>query len=398
MHWNILEKLGQTNPECEIWWDSSPLVYANWKESMLKSAPEAKREIWGEQLNRLFDPTGNGEMLFRGVTTNPPLSLNVIKDDPSYWKERIREIIAQQPGKSVEEIFWISYLKILRKGADMIRSVWEKSGGKFGYVSGQVDPRFVTDKDTMISQALQIAALAPNMMIKLPGSKEGYEAIEFLTSKGIATNNTTSFSVPQYLRCMEAVSDGLKAAEKNGVDLSRWRSVITHMSARFGSLGDFKAQAEARGITLTPEDVLWAELAIMKRAYKYGKEKNHPSKMLMCSMRVRSDLPGGKAQSWHIEKLAGGDLIYTCPPGSIAQLMRVEDQLDEFDPNAINEEPPPETLEKLMKLPYFRQSYEFDGMETEEFSRYAPFIATASDFAAATRATVDFVAQQFEMR
>ena len=115
-------------------------------------------------------------------------------------------------------------------------------------------------------------------------------------------------------------------------------------------------------------------------------------------MRVRSDLPGGKAQSWHIEKLAGGDLIYTCPPGYIAQLMRVEDQLDEFDPNAINEEPPPETLEKLMKLPYFRQSYEFDGMETEEFSRYAPFIATASDFAAATRATVDFVAQQFEMR
>ena len=52
--------------------------------------------------------------------------------------------------------------------------------------------------------------------------------------------------------------------------------------------------------------------------------------------------------------------------------MRVEDQLEEFNSNTINREPPPETLEKLMKLPYFRQSYEFDGMETEEFTRYAP--------------------------
>ena len=66
----------------------------------------------------------------------------------------------------------------------------------------------------MISQALQIAALAPNMMIKLPGSKEGYEAIEFLTSKGIATEQHDLFAFPQYLRCMEAVSDGLKIARK----------------------------------------------------------------------------------------------------------------------------------------------------------------------------------------
>jgi transaldolase len=233
-------------------------------------------------------------------------------------------------------------------------------------------------------------------MVKIPGSKEGYQVIEELTARGIPTNNTTSFTVPQYIECMNAASRGLERAKKAGIDLSRWRSVITHMSARLGNIGDLKAQAEARGITLSPEEILLGEMAVLKRAYRYGKEKNHPSKMLQCSMRVNDGGPGQAASSWHIEKIAGGDFVYTCPPSYIEQLMKAEDRLPAFDAKAIDEDASPELIEKLRKIPYFRQAYDFDGMAPEEFKNFAAFVATAAEFAGATRKTVDFVARAIE--
>lgn len=400
MKLHVLEKLAATNPDCEIWWDSSPLVYANWKRETLDRAPEGKKADWSAQLTRLFDADRlrlESQMGFHGVTTNPPLSLQAIQNNPSYWVERIQEIAAILPGDDVEIVYWTLYLDIVRRGAEMILPFHEKSGGKFGYISGQVDPRFVNDKARMLRQGEQLAAIGRNVMVKIPGSREGYEVIEELTARGISTNNTTSFTVPQYVACMNAVSRGLERAKAANVDLSRWRSVITHMSARLGNIGDLKSQAEARGIELSPEDILHGEMAVMKRAYRLGKEAGHPSKMLQCSMRVIDAGPGKPASSWHIEKLAGGDFVYTCPPGYIAQLMQVEDRLPEFDRNAIDEEPPKTVIDKLMRIPYFRQAYEPDGMTPEEFSHFGAFVATASEFAGATRKTVDFVARAMEV-
>ncbi len=190
----------------------------------------------------------------------------------------------------------------------------------------------------MLAQGLQLAALGRNVMVKIPGSAEGYRVIEELTARGISTNNTTSFTVPQYVECMNAVSRGLERARAAGVDLSRWRSVITHMSARLGNVGDLKVQAELRGISLTPEEILHGEMAVLKRAYRHGKATGHPSKMLQCSMRVQDEGEGGTASSWHISKIAGGDFVYTCPPGYIAQLMQAEDRLPEFEASAIDED------------------------------------------------------------
>jgi transaldolase len=396
---HILEKLAATNPDCEIWFDSSPLVYASWKRQVLSNAPAEKRSAWDQQLTRLFDRADvekTGMMGFRGVTTNPPLLLQAIQDDPEFWMQEIRRIALEKPKASVEEIYWDIYLDVVRRGAAMIRTVWEKSNGKYGLVSGQVDPRYVADYDKMLVQGLSLADVAPNVMVKIPGSKEGYHVIEELTARGIPTNNTTSFTVPQYVECMNAVSRGLERAKKAGIDLSRWRSVITHMSARLGNIGDLKAQAEARGITLSPEDILLGEMAVLKRAYRYGKENNHPSKMLQCSMRVSDGGPGQSASSWHIEKIAGGDFVYTCPPSYIEQLMKAEDRLPAFDAKAIDEDASPELIEKLRKIPYFRQAYDFDGMAPEEFKNFAAFVATAAEFAGATRKTVDFVARAIE--
>lgn len=393
---NVLEKLQEANPDAEIWWDSSPLVYKNWAASIVEKAPGGKKESWSEQLTRVFDPDNPKETIFRGVTTNPPLSYDAIKDDPKSWAAIVRGLIRENPDKGVEEIFWMTYKQIVKRGAEYFLPVWEKSEHTFGYLSGQVDPRDLYDADRMFAQALDLAELSPNVMIKCPGSRQGYELIEKLTARGIATNNTLAFTVPQFLACMEAVQRGLDKARRNGVDMVRWRSVITHMSARYGTLGDLKTQAEARGIELSEADIRWAELSIFKRGYRILEEKGYPNKMLMCSMRISPPTDDGSVASWHIEKIAGGDVVYTCPPKYIGELMDVEDQMKPFNPEAIYEEPPREVLEKLLRLPYFVQAYEPDGMTKDQFNKQGALVATATEFSKATRATVDFVAQQFQ--
>src|SRR6478752_7562312 len=325
-----LEQLAATNAEAEIWWDSSPLIFPSWREETLAKAPAGELANWTAQVDRFYDAetiASQGTMGFRGVTTNPPLSLQAIKLAPALWAAEIKAIAAKNPGLDYEGVYWAAYLDLVKLGADAIRPVFEKSGGKYGFLSGQVDPRFVRDGDKMLAQGLQIAAQGPNVMVKLPGSQEGYQILEELTSLGISTNNTTSFTVAQYMRCMAAVSAGLYRANAAGVDLSKWRSVITHMSARLGELSDWKTEAKARGIELTLPEIHDGEEAVLKRAYHFGKRENHPSKMLQCSMRVEKDERTGKTVSRHIQDYAGSDMVYTCPPGYIAGLMAAQEEL-----------------------------------------------------------------------
>src|SRR4030067_573074 len=182
------EKLMKTHPGLEIWWDSSPLIYASWAEGVLKKAAPGVKEEVREQLKRLYDPEHPEKTLFRGVTTNPPLSLGVIKARESYVTEIIDGLIEQNPCIDKEALFWMTYKEIVRRGAEMFQGVFEQSQYRDGYLSGQVDPSVTADKEKMISQALELASLSPNVMIKVPGSREGDEGIRVLTSKGIRTN------------------------------------------------------------------------------------------------------------------------------------------------------------------------------------------------------------------
>ena len=125
--------------------------------------------------------------------------------------------------------------------------------------------------------------------------------IEELTARGISTNNTLSFVLPQLVDCAESVKRGLERAKKNGVDLSKWRSVITHMEGRFGDLGDLRGAAAEQGIELTEGEVRQAELAVFKKAYKYLEDNNLPSKMLSCSLKIGPTVNGEK-RIWHLEE------------------------------------------------------------------------------------------------
>jgi transaldolase len=384
--------LVEVSPGMEIWWDSSPVIFKNWCSKMLDKAAAEDRGTLQQQFDRMYDPSNPQSQLFRGVTTNPPLSLQAIQDDPAYWEKVTKEIIAENSGIDAESLFWKLYLTVIKRGSDMYLPLFEKTGYKEGYLSGQVDPRSVFDKDAMIRQALEISSVNPNVMIKVPGSQQGYEVIEFLTAKGISTNNTLTFILPQLLDCAQSVKRGLETAKKNNVDLSKWRSIITHMESRYGDLGGLRDFGAEKGIELSDMDVRWAELAIFKKAYKYLLDNHMPSKMLSCSLRVGPVVDGVKRIP-HLEEKAGANVVVTCPPTFIDQVINLPDQ-DKivFVKDRILEDIPQDVMDRLMRIPYFERAYAADGYSRDEYNAHPALQRTAEQFSKATEGMVAFAA------
>ena len=387
---NLLEKLVQVSSGMEIWWDSSPVIFENWCRKLLATTKEADQEELKRQFTRMYDGKNPEKWLFRGVTTNPSLSLQAIKDDEPYWKKVVQGMIRENPGIDRESLFWLLYKEIVRRGSSMFLPLFEKSGHREGYLSGQVDPRKCHDRDVMLKQAEDLASINPNVMIKVPGTKAGYEVIEILTSRGIATNNTLTFVLPQLLDCAKSVQRGLEKAKANKVDLSRWRSVITHMEARYGDLGGLRDFAKEKGIELNEGEVRLAELAIFKKAYRLIKERKYPSKLLSCSLRVGPKV-NGVLKLWHLEEKAGADIVVTCPPTFIDEVIHFPGQENiVFEKGRIDREIPRETLEKLLRVPYFEKAYAEDGYTREEYNSHPSLIRTAEQFGKATDDMVTF--------
>ena len=387
---NFFERLVDVSPGMEIWWDSSPVIFDNWCKKLIDKADPADHEILQTQFNRMYDPENPMGQLFRGVTTNPPLSLQAIQDDPPYWEKVAKDILADNPGLDKEGLFWELYKTVVKRGSEMYLPLFEASGYKEGFLSGQVDPRSVFDKEAMIRQADEIAAINPNVMVKVPGSKEGYEVIEYLTAKGIPTNNTLTFVLPQLKDCADTVKRGLETARKNGVDLSKWRSVITHMEGRFGNLGGLKDLAAEAGVELSDGEIRLAELAIFKKAYKYLKDNDLPSKMLSCSL-ITGPTIDGYERICHLEEKAGANVVVTCPPSFIDKLLFLPGvEKINFEKDRILEDIPSDLMDKLMRIPYFEKGYAADGYSRDEYSTIPALQKTAEQFSKATEEMVAF--------
>ncbi|MGE5463015.1 MAG: transaldolase family protein [Syntrophothermus sp.] len=373
-----LERLAKTHPDLEIWWDSSPLVYHQWVRKMLNCPEPARRPGLEEQLARLYNTQEPAKSLFRGCTTNPSLSWQAIQSDPSFWNNQVWELIQTHPGLDVKELVWLTYKEVVKRGAEMYMPIFKASHGRFGWISAQLDPRLFTETDQMIRDAMELSALSPNVMIKVPASMQGIEVIKTLTSRGISTNTTVCFTLPQILASADAAMDGIKTAEKNKVDLSGWRAVITMMIGRLTENETLDIQAERKNIQLSWQDRHWFGIAVFRRAYRMLTEGGYASKMLACSMRA-GPLVAGKLRFWDVQKIAGGDIVYTCPPYVLEPLFEMGDDLD-FEPE-IEREVPPDVMEKLMKIPYCIQAYDPNGLALEQFNDHPATISTVQAFA-----------------
>src|SRR3989344_4311235 len=219
----------------------------------------------------------------------------------------------------------------------------------------------------MVKMAKEIRALSPNIMIKVPASGEGVDVVRELTSLGIPTNVTTCFSLPQIWAVAKAAKEGLASAEKNKVDMSRWRAVITMMIGRLTENPELDKQAARRGISLTWSDKHWLGIYVFRKAFKLLKDNAMPSKMLACSMRD-GPLVSGTNHFWDVEKIAG-DIVYTLPPYVLEPLFLRCGNLN-FSEEILNDDIPDEVLQKMGKIPFVIQSWDENGMEVSQFNSH----------------------------
>ncbi len=394
MNESVLERLTQVHPDMEIWWDSSPLVFESWVKKMVEAAPPAKKAVLKEQLNRIYVLDDPGKSLIRGCTTNPPLSLTAVKSDPEMWNEWIDNMILSNAGLTQYEYFWLTYREVIRRGAEMMLPIWQATGGRYGYISGQLDPRLITEAEKMIEMAKEIRAISPNVMVKVPASTQGVDVVRVLTSLAIPTNVTTCFTMPQIWAVANAAKEGVAIAGKNKVDMSNWRAVITHMIGRLTEHPVLDEQAARRGMTLSWSDKHWLGIYVFRKAYQLLKENAMPSKMLACSMRD-GPLVGGKFHFWDVEKIAG-DIVYTMPPYVLEPLFtRCEDMT--FEEEVLYDDVPEEVLYKMSKIPYVLQSWDENGMEVDQFNNHPATIATADLFSKASAGLEEYVGERVKV-
>jgi transaldolase len=372
-----VERLARTHPDLEIWWDSSPLVYKPWVQKMLNAVEPDKRPVLEAQFARLYNTGDPGASIFRGCTTNPPLSLQAVKSDPKFWNDWLDDLIRSRPDLSLQELTWLTYKEVVKRGAQLYVPLYEATKGRFGWLSGQLDPRLFTETEQMVHDAEELAALSPNVMIKVPASMQGIEVVKVLTSKGISTNTTVCFTLPQIMASANAAMAGIQIAEKNKVDLSKWRAVITMMIGRLTEHPVLDMQAERRTIKLSWQDKHWFGLAVFKRAYRLLSEGGYASKMLACSMR-HGPLVAGKVRFWDVQKLAGGDIVYTCPPYVLEPLFEIGDDL--IFEREIENGVPQDVLDKMSEIPYCIQAYDPNGLELEQFNDHPSTLSTVENF------------------
>jgi len=364
------------NPEAEFWWDSSPLVYNDWYNNLISSNSKLNTDKLSYQLKNFLNLENPTESFVRGVTTNPTLISNWIISFPEYWQPIIQKAIKRQYRPCIETTFHLIYQEAIIKSATAMMPLWESSKGKYGWVSAQTDPRYMFDVNAMLNQAITLSKLSPNIMLKIPASAEGYKVIEALTAQGISTNLTLSYTIPQIIKGIESVERGLSQAYINGVNIENWRSVITYMIGRFGSntKTDLLEEARLRNIELTDLDIRWSELAIFKKAYRHIEHNKLPIKLLLSSLLVDNPSLMDDNLSMHLENTAGANVIYTCKPDFISQILNQQDRWNNFNPKSVEEPIPQSVMEKLLRLPSFQKSFETDGMAPYEFFSTEAFL------------------------
>lgn len=384
----LLSQIAHRSPHAELWWDSMPSSFSRWRDRLTEALPATQRDRVRSGFDQLIGDAGAGSGLLKGSTTNPRLFLELLMMEPARTRERVARIAASDRSATDEDIHWRLYIETFAEESRLWLDHWKRSGGTQGWVCAQLPPVSSFDTETLVAKGVEMAAVSPNLMIKVVGSKQGYDAIQALAARGISINNTLSFSVPQFVRALDALRRGHRQAQADGIDLTSWRAVITYMVGRLGAEEEFVQQAQERGIDLTLSDIRWAEMALYQRIQPMVEALGLPIRMLLCSLRV--DKSGESKRCFHIEQSIGSECVYTIPPASFVDLFdTAADQIPAG--TSWGEAVPEAVMDKLLRIPYFCQAYDLDGMPPEEFCFHPAFITGLKDVNAAYRKALDIV-------
>lgn len=183
-------------------------------------------------LGRLIEGDG-----VSGVTSNPTIFEKAIAGSHDY-DEAIRAL--SLAGKRIDEIYQILTVEDIRRAADLLRPTYDRLEGSDGFASLEVSPRLAHDTAATIAEArsLWTAVSRPNVMIKVPATREGLPAIRQLTAEGMNINVTLLFGLPRYRQVAEAYLEGLGARAAHGRSLDRVVSVASFFLSRIDVLID----------------------------------------------------------------------------------------------------------------------------------------------------------------
>jgi transaldolase len=192
--------------------------------------------VWLDDLSRERLRTGNLQELTDtrsvvGVTTNPSIFQAALADGAAY-DEQVRDLALR--GTDIGEAVRALTTYDVRWACDVLRPVYDRSGGVDGRVSIEVDPRISHDADRTVAEAKALWWLVdrPNLFIKIPATVEGLDAITRTLAEGISVNVTLIFSLERYDAVMEAYLTGLERAKENGHDLTNLASVASFFVSR----------------------------------------------------------------------------------------------------------------------------------------------------------------------
>ena len=175
------------------------------------------------------------EFSVTGLTSNPTIFDHAIKNSTAY-DAAIREKVRR--GKSGETLFFELALEDLTRAAALFRPVHDRTEGVDGWVSLEVSPLLAYDTSSTLAAAKDLHARAaqPNLLIKIPGTKEGLPAIEEAIFAGVPINVTLLFSREQYLAAAEAFLRGVERRIEAGLQpgvgsvasifISRWDAAV----------------------------------------------------------------------------------------------------------------------------------------------------------------------------
>jgi transaldolase len=334
------------------------------KLSPLALTAKTATDYWNDScsIEELTYAIENGAV---GATSNPSIVLDVLKKEMPLWRERIAQVIAENPTWAEDQIAWQLIEELAIKGAALLMPIFEREQGRKGRLSIQTNPTFYRSADAILSQAIRFHNLTANMQVKIPVTAAGVKAIEEATFHGVNINATVCFCVPQALAVGAAVERGLARREAAGLPIADMHPVCTIM---VGRMDDWIHVLEKRDSTLIPPGYGdWAGIACMKKAYAVYQQRGYRTRLLAAAYR----------HHLHWSEFIGGDVILTIPYAWQKLFNASDIAVEERFHLPVS----PEIIATLSaKFPDFVRAYAEDGLSESEFDHFGPTARTLRAF------------------
>nr|WKN39499.1 transaldolase [Tunicatimonas sp. TK19036] len=212
------------------------------ENQMLEKILKLGQSVWLDNLSRQIINSGELKSLItdkgvRGLTSNPAIFQKAISGSDAYESDIEKFTNEGLERKAIYERLAVADIQ---RAADLFRPVYDSSNGEDGYVSLEVQPALVYDTEGTIEEARRLWSSVdrPNVMIKVPGTKEGLPAITQLLGEGININVTLLFNVDRYRDVTTAYLDGLQLCLDNGGSIKNIASVASFFLSRIDVMVD----------------------------------------------------------------------------------------------------------------------------------------------------------------